>query len=132
MPTIFSKIVRKHCLHACDFFHVWARLAQNYQSDFLYIPHILRNPIGTKMCLRNQRHVFTTQCVKFRENNNFFLLLSFRGNPVLVQMGVYFQSSKECTFRNTFCWDEVSSVYDSKYHKELLLTYQSFQEDSAC
>ena len=23
MSTIFSKIVRKHCLHACDFFHVW-------------------------------------------------------------------------------------------------------------
>ena len=22
MSTIFSKIVRKHCLHACDFFHV--------------------------------------------------------------------------------------------------------------
>ena len=24
MSTIFSKIVRKHCLHACDFFHVWS------------------------------------------------------------------------------------------------------------
>ena len=23
MSTIFSKIVRKHCLHACNFFHVW-------------------------------------------------------------------------------------------------------------
>ena len=26
MSTIFSKIVRKHRLHACDFFHVWSRL----------------------------------------------------------------------------------------------------------
>ena len=25
MSTIFSKIVCKQCLHACDFFHVWQR-----------------------------------------------------------------------------------------------------------
>ena len=25
MCTIFSKIVSKQCLHACDFFHVWTQ-----------------------------------------------------------------------------------------------------------
>ena len=24
MSTMLAKNVRKHCLHACDFFHVWA------------------------------------------------------------------------------------------------------------
>ena len=29
MSTIFSKVVRKQCLHACDFFHVCSSVRNN-------------------------------------------------------------------------------------------------------
>ena len=37
MSTIFSKIVRKQCLHACDFFHVCPKRPPWYQGRSLSI-----------------------------------------------------------------------------------------------
>ena len=39
VSTIFSKIVRKQCLHACDFFRVWPTIGQTFKnSELLYNP----------------------------------------------------------------------------------------------
>ena len=38
MSTIFLNIVRKQCLHACDFFHVWSQ--RHLSPDFYFVRNV--------------------------------------------------------------------------------------------
>ena len=75
MSTIFSKIVRKQCLHACNLFHVWERLSRilpNTSSLCKFCPDV-QVAANLEHCLFN--------CIKTKEVGSWLLSLIKQYDP---------------------------------------------------